>query len=576
MIRRGGLLLLLIAACAPLGAASAPAERGRGGAVSAAEATATQAGVTLLQAGGNAVDAAVGAALALAVTHPEAGNLGGGGFAVLRFGDELTTLDFRETAPAAAHATMYLGEDDEPLPGASTLGALAAGVPGTPQGLFALHERFGNLTWREVVEPAQRLAAEGFPVSRRLHEALARNQDKLARFPTTASVWLPAGAPPPIGSTLRLPALAATLERYAAEGPAGITTGAVAQAVEEAVKAGGGVLTAADLAAYEPVWRAPVRFSAFGWEFASMDLPSSGGIILGQTLGILERLGWRDRPRFGADRAHLIAETWRRVFADRYLLGDPSTTEARAGDLLASAWLDRRSSEIDTARAAPSDSVRPWSPPAAGAPPEPAETTHLSVVDGEGNIVALTTTLNGSFGCGLLVPEAGFLLNNQMDDFATAPGRPNLYGLIQGEANAVGPGKRMLSSMTPTIAWNETDVVALGGRGGSRIPTATTQVLLNLIVDGDDLQSAVDRPRLHHQWQPDRLESDTDALGPETAAELERRGHTLHFWPVPVKVHAVRFRADGTTEAAADPRGPGIADVATPEVPELTRQGGSP
>jgi gamma-glutamyltranspeptidase/glutathione hydrolase len=349
----------------------------------------------------------------------------------------------------------------------------------------------------------------------------------------------------------------------------------VAQAVEETVADGGGVLTARDLAGYEPVWRPPVRFSAFGWEFASMDLPSSGGIILGQTLGILERLGWRERPRFGADRAHLIAETWRRVFADRYLLGDPATTEARAGDLLAPAWLDARAGEIDDARATPSDDVLPWKASSSGAQAESAETTHLSVVDGEGNIVALTTTLNGSFGCGLLVPEAGFLLNNQMDDFATAPGQPNLYGLIQGEANAVGPGKRMLSSMAPTIAWNGGEVVAAGGRGGSRIPTATTQVLLNFIVDGDDLQSAVNRPRLHHQWRPDRLEADDDALGPETAAELERRGHAVHLWPVPVKVHAVRHRADGTTEAAADPRGPGIGDVATPEVPELAGQGGS-
>jgi gamma-glutamyltranspeptidase/glutathione hydrolase len=575
VIRRGGLLLSLIAACAPLWAASLPAERGRDGAVSAAEATATQAGVTLLRAGGNAVDAAVATALALAVSHPEAGNLGGGGFAVVRFGDEITTLDFRETAPAAAHAAMYLGADGEPIPDASTLGALAAGVPGTPRGLFALHEKFGALPWSEVVDPAHRLAAEGFPVSRRLHEAIVRNRERLARFPTTAAVWLPAGAPPPIGATMRLPALAATLARYAAEGPRGITGGIVAQAIEETVARSGGVLTAVDLAGYEPVWRPPVRFSAFGWDFASMDLPSSGGIILGQTLGILERLGWREKPRFGADRAHFIAETWRRVFADRYLLGDPATTEARADDLLSPAWLDARAGEIGVARATPSDAVAPWEATSSGALAESAETTHLSVVDGDGNIVAMTTTLNGSFGCGLLVPGAGFLLNNQMDDFATAPGRPNLYGLIQGEANAVGPGKRMLSSMAPTIAWNGGDVVAAGGRGGSRIPTATTQVLLNLIVDGDDLQSAVNRPRLHHQWKPDRLEADSDALGPETAAELERRGHALHFWPVPVKVHAVRHRADGTTEAAADPRGPGVGDVATPEVPELVRQGDS-
>ena len=571
MTRAGGALLALLAAGAPLHAASAPAVRGAGGAVAAAEASATRAGVALLRAGGNAVDAAVATALALAVSHPEAGNLGGGGFAVVRFGDEIVTLDFRETAPAAAHAGTYLDADGDPIAEASTLGALAAGVPGTPSGLYALHQRFGSRPWAEVVDPAYHLAAGGFPVSRRLHDALVEEQEVLARFPTTAAVWLPGGAPPPIGSIVRLPELAATLARYAGLGPAGITSGPVASAVERTVAAGGGILTAADMAAYEPVWRPAVRFSAFGWELASMDLPSSGGIILGQTLGVLERLGWKDRPRFGADRAHLLAETWRRAFADRYLLGDPATTGARAADLLAAAWLGERAGEIDRAHASSSEAVAPWP----GEADEADDTTHVSVVDGAGNVVAMTTTLNGSFGCGLLVPEAGFLLNNQMDDFATAPGRPNLYGLVQGAANAVGAGKRMLSSMTPTIAWNGSDVVAVGGRGGSRIPTATAQVLLNLIVDGDPLQSAVDRPRLHHQWRPDRLEADPDALGPETAAELERRGHALYFWPLPVKVHAVRRLADGTTEAAADPRGPGVGDVATPDVAAPGAPGGS-
>ena len=299
------------------------------------------------------------------------------------------------------------------------------------------------------------------------------------------------------------------------EGPRRSPAARSPPAVAAAVARHGGMLTAADLAAYAPVWRQALRFDAFGWSFAAMPLPSSGGIILGQTLGLLERLGWPALPRFGADRAHLLTEAFRRAFADRFLLGDPSTTQA-------------------TARAAPRSrpgstparpgSTRPRHPFGGGrstcaagtrrTAPEPTQTTHLSAIDAEGNLVALTTTLNGLFGCGLYVPEAGFFLNNEMDDFTAAPGRPNLFGLMQGEANAVAPGKRMLSSMTPTIAWRGAEAVALGGRGGSRIPTNVAQVLLALIADGDPLQTALDRPRLHHQWLPDRARGRDRRAGP--------------------------------------------------------------
>jgi gamma-glutamyltranspeptidase/glutathione hydrolase len=556
------ILLLALAPALQLSAASPPAVRGHGGAIASSEATATAAGLELLAQGGNAVDAAVATALALAVVHPQAGNLGGGGFAVVRIDDELATLDFREVAPAAATRDMYLDTAGEAIADASTVGALAAGVPGSPKGLFALHQRFGARPWAEVVAPALRLARDGFPVTRRLHEAIAEDRSLLARFPTTAAVWLPGGEPPPIGSLLRLPALAATLAAYAAGGPESLSSGPAAAAVERTAAAHGGILTAADLAAYEPVWRAPLRLSAYGWSFATMDLPSSGGIILGQTLAILEGLDWGRAPRFGAERAHLLTETWRRVYADRVRLGDPATSSATAAQLLAPGWLARRQAEIGP-RATPSDEVLPWSREAA----ESSATTHLSVIDGAGNMVALTTTLNGSFGSGLLVPELGFLLNNEMDDFATAPGRPNAYGLIQGEENAVRAGRRMLSSMTPTLAWKGTETLAVGGWGGSKIPSATTQVLLNLIVDGDELQEAVNRPRMHHQWQPDRIDAELDALSPETADELRRRGHTIAFKDLSAVVTAVRQRADGSLEAAPDPRGPGAGGVLVPEVP---------
>ena len=563
------LVLTLIFIPLSLHAASTPAPLGTGGAVSSGDTRATKVGIEILRTGGNAADAAVATALALAVVYPEAGNLGGGGFAVIKRGDKLSTLDFREVAPAAATRDMYLDRKGEPIAEASQVGPLATGVPGSPTGLYELHRKLGRLPWKKVVEPARKLAAEGFRVDRHLNEVLSREsyRNRLARFPESAKVWLPGGKPLEVGSIVRLPALAATLAAYAERGPEAITTGPVAAAIEAVARRHGGVLTAADLAAYQPVWREPVLFEAFGWKFASMPLPSSGGILLGESLGILERLEWAKMPRFGADRAHFLTETFRRVYADRFLLGDPAATKATAAQLLDPVWLEQRTAGIAPRRATPSTEVKPW--PGNDTPAEPGtETTHLSVVDSDGNVVALTTTLNDLFGCGVFVPEIGFL-NNEMDDFTTAPGRPNLFGLIQGEANVVAPGKKMLSAMTPTIAWKGQELVAIGGRGGSRIPTNTIQVLLNLVADGDSLQTALDRPRLHHQWYPDRMEAEGDALSPETRAELERRGHDVFIADSitqTAKVHAIRVRADGRMEAASDPRSTGSGAVVKPEL----------
>ncbi|TAM46658.1 MAG: gamma-glutamyltransferase [Acidobacteria bacterium] len=546
----------LLAAGPSLAAPVAPAARG--GAVASAAPDATAAGLEILRAGGNAVDAAVATALALAVVHPEAGNLGGGGFAVVRIGGQAAALDFRETAPAAATPTMYLGANGQPVPGRSLVGPLAAGVPGSPAGLFELHRRFGVLPWAQVVAPAVRLARDGFVVTPRLRGEIAASRALLARFPASAAVWLPGGVPPPSGSVMKLPELAGTLAAYAERGPAAITTGAAAAAIAAASRANGGILTEADLAAYAPVWRDALRFAAFGWKVAAMPLPSSGGIIMGESVGMLERLGWRTLPAGSVQRIHLEVESWRRAYADRFLLGDPATTLAGPAQLLDPAWLARRAAEVDPVRATPSTAVRPW-PGSAGA--ERRETTHLSVVDGAGNAVAITTTLNGAFGCGLLVGPVGFLLNNEMDDFATAPGKPNLYGLVQGLANAVGPGKRMLSSMAPTIAWRGEDVVALGSPGGAYIPTVTEQVLLAVIVDGAALQAAVDAPRVHQQWLPDEVAAEAAALAGGLGDTLRRRGYALRIVPRLGEVNAVRRHPGGVFEAAADPRGPGAAGV---------------
>ncbi|MEP0772996.1 MAG: gamma-glutamyltransferase [Acidobacteriota bacterium] len=542
-----------------------PVDRG-GGAVASDEANATVVGIAVLRAGGNAVDAAVATALALAVVHPEAGNLGGGGFAVVRMGSTVAALDFRETAPAAATPDMFL-VGGIPSPERSQVGPLAAGVPGSPAGYFELHRRFGQLPWAQVVAPAVALARDGFALSERTYRSLRFSASLLARFPGSAEVWLPEGEPPPAGTLVRLPALARVLSAYAQLGPPAITAGEVAAAIEAASRRHGGVLTAADVAAYQPVWREPLRFAAFGWELASMPLPSSGGIILAQSCGLLERRRWPGYPRGGVERAHLLAEAWRRAFADRTLLGDPAATRATAEQLLAPAWLDWRAREIGR-RVTPSARVRPH---AVEDRRESAETTHLSVLDGEGNAVALTTTLNGAFGCGLWVAEAGFFLNNEMDDFTTAPGQPNQFGLIQGEANAVAPGRRMLSSMAPTIAWRGGEILVVGGRGGSKIPTGTLQVVLNVIVDGDTLTDAVARPRLHHQWLPDVLAVEPGALSPAVERQLRRRGHTIEPVQGTPKVNSVRRLPDGTLEAAADPRGPGAAGVVPPGDPAAQR-----
>ena len=569
--------LALVACLRPAAVSSPPlaadaaslAASGHGGAVASAEPAATGAGLAILRSGGDAVDAAVAVALALAVVHPQAGNLGGGGFAVVRQGGTARSLDFRETAPAAARQDTYLGADGKPVPDASWVGPLAAGVPGTPSGLFELHHRLGRLRWAEVVAPALRLARDGFAVSARLHDAIAEERDILSRFPESAALWLPGGEPPAPGTVVRLPELAATLEAYAERGPAALTSGPLAASVEAASRAHGGILTVGDLAAYRPIWRDPLRTRAFGWEIAAMPLPSSGGLIVAESCALLESTGWQSLPPRGADRDHLLVEIWRRAYADRFVLGDPETSRAGARQLLDPAWIETRASGIDRSRATPSPEVRPW--PGSDqvrigtTRREASATTHLSVVDGSGDMVALTTTLNGWFGCGLTVPGAGFLLNNEMDDFTTAPGLPNAYGLVQGDANAVRPGKRMLSSMTPMIAWRGDEAIALGSPGGSRIPTATLQVLLALIVDRDLLRQAVERPRFHHQWFPDQIIAEEGAFAPEVAAELARRGHTIKpaSWRVG-EVDVVRSRPGGDVEAVADRRGPGGAGVVEP------------
>lgn len=521
------------------------------GVVVAGEPEACQAGLEMLKLGGNAVDAAVAAALVLAVVHPEAGNLGGGGLAVLQIGEEVAVLDFRETAPRAAHPRIFLESSD---PSASRTGGLAVAVPGSPAGYEELHRRFGRLSWRILVEPARKLAAEGFPLGVRTARQLSRERDRLDRFPESRQTWLPRGVPIAAGETIRLPALAESLERYAEVGAAAFRTGPLAEAVVQTVQKHGGILTLEDLASYQPVWRPPLQFAVRGWRLSTVPLPSSGGYLLAAMAGTLEQLGWFGLPRFGRERAHRFAEVARRVYRDRLELGDLPEAGSLLEKLLSPGRLSELAKSIDLSRARPSRDLLS----ASGTLPEskePQETTHLSILDREGNAVALTTTLNEIFGSALWVPEVGIFLNNEMDDFTTRPGQPNAFGLVQGPANAVAPGRRPLSSMTPVVGTRGTERLAVGGRGGSRIPTAVLQVLLAWW-DGDPALGAVTRPRLHHQFLPDELEVEPGALSESDLAWLRAAGHRLVPPPAEARVSFAVRAADGQFSCGPDPRGP--------------------
>jgi len=526
--------------------------------VSSAQEDASRAGAAVLADGGNAVDAAVATALALAVTYPEAGNLAGGGFAVIRTADgRLYALDFRETAPAGVWPGAFLGPDGRPRPSASLAGGLSVGTPGTPRGLEALHRKLGRLPWRRLVEPAIRLARDGFRVPATLHADLAQNAGRMKPIPSTAAVFFPEGAPPAVGAILRQPALAATLEAIAELGADGFHRGPVARRVVDDVRATGGVLTEEDLALYEPVWRDPFIVDYGRWRIVTMPPPSAGGVLLLSILGQLAAAP-RDVAALPADaRMHLVAEAERRAYADRNeFLGDPDCVRIPLARLLAPARLAALGESIDLDKATPSASIR------AGAVPDGGpSTTQLSVATADGEAVSLTTTLNETFGNAETVPGVGVLLNNEMDDFAVTPGQPNLFGLVQGASNGVRAGARPVSSMTPAIVLEDgRPRFVLGSPGGSTIPTTVLQVFLNAGPFGLPLDAAVAAPRFHHQHLPDQIEVERGVFPAELLAALRARGHvvrerkTTTTWGRLGAVNAAGFEPDGTVVGVADPR----------------------
>jgi gamma-glutamyltranspeptidase/glutathione hydrolase len=519
------LVLLLLALSRTACAASPPAVEAAYGMVVSANRLASEAGVEILRRGGNAIDAAVAVGYVLAVVDPCCGNIGGGGFLVAHLADgRAIFLNFRETAPAAATPDMYLGADGQVARGESLTGWKAAAVPGTVLGLDTALTRYGTLSREIVMAPAIRLAREGFVLNRFDTDILAHSAARLRRQPEIAHIFLrPDGLPPQPGDRLAQPALAATLQAIAEHGPDAFYHGRIPQAAQQASLAGGGILTAADFSAYRVTESAPLRCDYRGYTFLLAPPPSSGGVTLCEILHVLQAYDLRSLGFHSAQSVHLMVEAMRHAYLDRNsFLGDPAFVHDPVQWLVSDAHAAAIRARI-TDRATPSSTLTPGTPP-----PEKPETTHYSVIDRDGDAVSVTYTLNGYFGAGVMAGDTGFLLNDEMDDFTSKPGVPNLFGLVQGEANAIAPGKRPLSSMAPTIVLRDgKPFLVLGSPGGARIITIVLQVALNMLEYGMTPQQAVDAPRIHDQGLPDVLFAEPFALSPDTQALLQGMGYRV-------------------------------------------------
>ena len=528
--------------------------------VVAQETRAARIGVEILQGGGNAVDAAVATGFALAVTYPRAGNIGGGGYMVIHLASQsgpggsvygaTRAIDYRETAPAAVTRDVFLDANGEADPEKSRNSALAIGVPGTVAGLALAHARYGSgrFTLAELIAPAIRLARDGIPIEDDVADSLPRARPRLARWPASAKVFLKAdGSVLGPGDTLVQSDLADTLAAIARDGPRAFYQGAIADKLVTAVRTAGGVMTREDLARYAPIEREPLRGSYRGYDIVAMPPSSSGGVVLIEMLNILE--GYQDLAGDQVRHLHLMIEAMKLAYADRALfLGDPAMVTVPVAGLTSKAYAARLRERIDAERARPPADIQPGSTLREG-----DNTTHFSVVDRFGNAVSNTTTLNLSYGVGMIADGTGILLNNELDDFAAKPGVPNAYGLIGGDANAPGPGKRPLSSMTPTILLKDgKPFLVTGSPGGSRIITTVLQVISNVIDRGMTLADAVAAPRLHHQWSP--VEAWVEpALPPELRRALEARGQTLVEREPSGSANSILVTPQGLI-GAADPR----------------------
>ncbi|AGG30234.1 gamma-glutamyltransferase [Morganella morganii] len=523
---RTPVLLLSLLLSPQLYAASEPAAEARNGMVVSSQHLASQAGADILKAGGNAVDAAVAVGYAQAVVNPCCGNIGGGGFMTLHLADGKNIfINFRETAPASASADMYLDKDGNLIKDASLYGYLAAGVPGTVKGLDYALEKYGTMKREQVMAPAIKLARDGFILTRADTDVLDTTTARFKQDPEAARIFLkPDGSAFQPGDRLIQTDLANTLERIAKEGPPAFYEGEIPQIVEKASQAGGGKLTAKDFADYTISEVAPVTCTYRGYEFISAPPPSSGGVTICQTLNILEGYDLKAMGFNSADYIHTLTEAMRHSYMDRNtFLGDPAFVKNPTEKLTSKAYAEELRKEIIPGKATPSAQVQPGT-----GPHEKPETTHYSVVDNKGNAVSTTYTINGRFGAVVIPPGTGFFLNDEMDDFTTKIGEKNMYGLVQGERNAIAPGKRPLSSMSPTIVTKDGKIfLVLGSPGGSRIISITLQTALNIIDHGMAPQEAVNAPRIHHQWLPDEVYYEQRGVSKDSLNLLDKMGYKM-------------------------------------------------
>ncbi len=548
----------------------AESPRSQLGMVVSADPLASQAGIDILKQGGNAVDAAVATTFAISVVEPFSAGIGGGGFLLVGFPPttpqaedsyDIQALDFRERAPKAATRDMYLDDAGKVQPRSSLDGHLAAGIPGTVAGLYTVHQYYGNLPWATVVSPAIRLAENGFPVSDYFVRSVKRRQDVINNNPAAKAIFTRNGELYQPGEVLIQQDLATTLKRIA-EDPNSFYRGEIAEAIAADMAKNGGLMTLDDLKAYTPIWRKPVCGEFRETQVCSMPPPSSGGVHLVQILNMIGDTNLKRWGRQNPDTLHLLAEAMRIAYADRATyLGDPDFVTVPVEALTSLAYANQQRQAINMKKARNSTQVKPvdeatlqrylWESP---------QTSHLTVVDNERNVVSLTFTINGSFGAAVVAEGTGIVLNNEMDDFAVAPGVPNLYGLVGGEANAIAPLKTPLSSMSPTIVTKDGEFVMAGGSpGGSTIITTALQLVLNVVEFDMNAGEAVSEPRIHHQWLPDKLIVEKGRMKPATLDKLRRRGHNLDEWDGWGNANLIRVTSNGMLEGAADPRREGAA-----------------
>lgn len=553
------IVIVLLVLASNVFAASPEATYAKTGLVTSRSTLASAVGVEIMRNGGNAVDGAVATAFALAVTYPSAGNIGGGGFAVVRLPDgKVVTLDHRERAPASAHKDMFLDEKGEVIPGLSTSSHKAAGVPGSVDGLLMLLERYGTMSRKQVLSPSIRLAEEGFALSNDLARQFERRLPAMEKYPASIAVFSKKGKPYQVGDIWKQPDLAKTLSLISEKGRDGFYAGEIADLIVAEMEQGGGDVSAQDLQDYASVWREPIKGQYRGYEIYGMGPPSSGGILIQQILNMLEpydlaALGWGN-----AETVHLMIEAERRAYADRAEhLGDPDYYDVPMKMLTDKKYAKKRFDDFNPNKATPSEKIG-----AGSWGPESMETTHFSVYK-DGMMVALTTTLNSGYGNKIVVPGTGFLLNNEMDDFSIKENTANQYNVIGRAANAIEPGKRMLSSMSPTVVTKDGEPFLItGSPGGSTIITTTLQVILNTIDHGMPIDDAVSLPRFHHQWQPNSVYYDAYGLLPDTIIALEKKGHIgfvkSRFGRGIGDANSILI-SDGVISGIKDPRGEGAA-----------------